>query len=93
MAMYEAVIMHGERGGEGRYEFSASPDLFAGTPSGVLRALMQHVEAEAHIGHIEYEVNAAFKNDRADVVTALGQLHFEHDGAQPFICMINPKRD
>ncbi|MBO6551697.1 MAG: hypothetical protein JJ926_08575 [Roseitalea sp.] len=92
MATYQAVIMHGTRGGEGRYEFSGPPDLFDRTPLDVMRALMDHVEEHAHIGHIRYEANAALKNESAEVVTVLGQLHFEKDGAQPFMCMINPKR-
>lgn len=92
MATYQAVIMHGTRGGEGRYEFSGSPDLFDHTPLDVMRVLMDHIEEQADIGHIRYEANAALKNEQADVITVLGQLHFENDGAQPFMCMINPKR-
>ncbi|MEL6284746.1 MAG: hypothetical protein AAFQ18_00920 [Pseudomonadota bacterium] len=84
-------MMHGNRSGEGRYEFEGPDGLLERTPASVLRALMQHVEDRAGIGHIGYELNAAFKNETVKVVTALGQLHFEDDGAQPFVCMINPK--
>lgn len=91
MAQYRAVIMHGKRDSEGWYDFEGPDDLFTGTPIEVMRAFMTEMDAMAHIGHIGYEVNAAMKNQRADTVTVLGQLHFDHGGDQPFICMISPK--
>lgn len=92
MLTYEAVIMHGSRGGEGRYVFSGPEDLFSQTPVRIMRTLMQHIEEHADIGHVDYEINAALKNDRAQVVTVLGEFHFENDGAQPFTAFINPRR-
>ena len=89
MATYHATIMHGKRDTEGRYEFTGPDDLMSRTPLQVMRALMTHVEAEAHIGHIEYAVNAAMKARNSDVVTVLGELEFESGDHQPFVCMIS----
>ena len=88
MKTYHAGLMHGNRDGEGRYEFDA-PELLAQTsPVRIMRAFMEHVEKTAKVGHIDYEINAAMKNTEAGVVTVLGELQFENDSAQPFVCMI-----
>lgn len=91
MAKYLAVLMHGSRGGEGRYEFEGSDDLLDQTPVRVMRAFMESVEAKAEVGHIDYEINAALKNQPHKVVTVVGDLVFNGDDRQPFMCMLSKK--
>ena len=40
--------------------------------------------------HVEYEINAAFKNNEHKTVTAMGHLILEHPPAIPFMMMISP---
>lgn len=89
MKTYTAVLMHGNREGEGRYSFEAPELLSQASPVRIMRAFMEHVEHHAHIGHIDYEINAAMKNREAGVVTVLGELTFENASRQPFVCMID----
>ena len=89
MATYEAILMHGNRGGEGKYSFEGKDDLLKRSPVKVLRAFLEYLDEHAGIGHIDYEINAAMKNKEKGVVTALGNLVFHGDDEQPFICMIS----
>ena len=82
--------MHGERGGDGSYEFDGPDDLFSHSAMTILRTFMAHLEASAGLGHIDYHVNAAMKNKEKQVVTSLGSLVFHGNDEQPFVCMINP---
>lgn len=88
MATFEAVLMHGVRGTEGRYRFEGPDDLLDKTPVRVMRHFMEWVDANAGIGHVDYELNAAMKNDEVGVVTALGTMMFSPQSVQPFVCMI-----
>jgi hypothetical protein len=88
MAQYEAVLMHGVRGGEGTYTFEGPDDLMNKSPARVMRHFMAWVDANAGIGHVDYELNAVMKNDDASIVTSLGRMIFDGDNAQPFVCMI-----
>lgn len=88
MAKYQAILMHGERGGEGRYVFEGNDDLLKKSPMKVLRLFMEHLDKTAGLGHIDYEVNAAMKNKEKGVITALGNLDLGND-TQPFVCMIS----
>jgi len=85
-----AVLMHGERGGEGTYTFDIPDAAAAGTPMRIMRAFMEYAEAHTDIGHIEYEVNAAMKNREHNITTVIGEFLFEGDGRQPFACFIAP---
>lgn len=89
MKTYHAVLMHGNRDGEGHYDFEAPEMLAQASPVRIMRAFMEHLEAKAHVGHIDYEINAAMKNKEVGVVTVMGQLIFDNDSVQPFICMID----
>ncbi|MBB93216.1 MAG: hypothetical protein CML68_01225 [Rhodobacteraceae bacterium] len=89
MAKYGATIMHGNRDAQRTIEFDGPDDLIEHSPMTVMRAFMDYVEAHAHIGHIDYEANAAMKNAKADVVTVLGELKFASGDHQPFMCMIS----
>ena len=55
MAEYLAILVHGKRGGEGRYEFTGPDDLLGETPYNVMRAFIDSAEATHSIGHIDYE--------------------------------------
>jgi len=89
MAAYTMILMHGDRGGEGRYTFEADADLLAHSPATVMRTAMAALDARAGIGHIDYELNAALKNSEKGVVTALGNLVFHGDDVQPFGAFIS----
>lgn len=93
MASYEAVLMHGVRGSEGRYRFEGPDDLMDRTPARVMRHFMEWVDANAGVGHVDYELNAAMKNDEAKIVTALGRMIFSENSTQPFVCMIARAQD
>ena len=90
MATYTAVLMHGNRGGEGTHTFEGDADLMSRSPVRILRVFMAALEGKAGLGHIDYEVNAAMKNEDKNVVTALGNLILHGDDTQPFVCMISP---
>lgn len=89
MTKYLAILMHGTRGGEGRYEFEGSEDLLSQTPVRIMRVFMDSVEAKNGIGHIEYEINAALKNKDHDIATVIGEIQFEDGDQQPFMCMLS----
>lgn len=84
MARYAMVLMHGIRGGEGRYVFEADDDLMTRSPERVLRTAMDTLDERAGLGHIDYEINAALMNRDKGIVTALGNLIFHGDDVQPF---------
>lgn len=88
MTRYLGVLMHGNRGGEGRYEFDGPDDLLKKSPVRVMRAFMESIEARHDIGYLDYEINAAMKNDRHEITTVIGELVFESDN-QPFMCMVS----
>ena len=89
MAEYLAILVHGKRGGEGRYEFTGPDDLLGETPYNVMRAFMDSAEATHSIGHIDYEINAAIKNKHFKIVTVIGEISFEGGDHQPFMCMLS----
>ena len=89
MSKYLAVVMHGKRGGEGRYEFEGPGDLLGRTPVRIMRAFMDSIEATNGIGHIDYEINAALKNKQYGIVTVIGEVVFEGGDHQPFMCMLS----
>jgi len=80
--------MHGVRGSEGTYRFDGPDDLMDRSPVRVMRHFMEWVDANAGLGHVDYELNAAIKNDDVKIVTALGTMTFSPKSHQPFVCMI-----
>ncbi|MAC79481.1 MAG: hypothetical protein CML66_15625 [Rhodobacteraceae bacterium] len=90
MATYGATLTHGRRGGERMFEFEGPEDLMDHSPMTVMRTFMAHLDETADLGHIDYHVNAALKNDKYQVVTVLGELVFGKGDHQPFMCMISP---
>ncbi|GAB4357907.1 MAG: hypothetical protein Kow0026_18510 [Oricola sp.] len=94
MATYTAIVVDGESGGEGRYDFEYDNDLLKLSPVKVVRTFMEVVDRDMlPAEHIDYELNAAMKNASGTIVTALGSLVRERDGAVPFMMMICRKRD
>ena len=86
-----AIVMHGERDAEGRYEFELDGQIETMTPMKVVEQFMEHVDHDLFPKeHVEYECNAAFKSKDRHVVSAIGQMHFTH-GAMPFLMMISRK--
>jgi hypothetical protein len=90
MARYEAVVVHGKREGEGHYLFEGPDHLMTRTPVRVMRELMETIDAQNGIGHMDYEINAAMRNRDYGIVTIIGEMIFEAHGTQPFMCMIAP---
>lgn len=88
MATYLAQLMHGDQGGAGEYRFEADDDLLSQTPATVVRAFMEHLDRQASLGKIDYELNAAMKNKDKGVVTALGHFTLSGD-EQPFVLFIS----
>jgi len=89
MSKYLAVVMHGKRGGEGRYEFEGPDGLLDRTPVRIMRAFMDSIEATNGIGHLDYEINAALKNKQYGIITVIGEVVFEGGDHQPFMCMLS----
>ena len=91
MARYRASVMDAESGNEGIYEFEAEDGLMETTPVRVVRKFMEYTDRKLITHqHIDYELNAAFKNDKRHVVTAMGSLVLEHEPPIPFLLMIAP---
>lgn len=92
MTTYRARMMDAETGAEGVYDFEDGDDLICQTPVRIVRKFMEHVGKNLlpH-NYVDYELNAAFRNDTAHVVTALGSLMLAHGPAIPFAIMIAPK--
>lgn len=85
-----AVLMHGERGGEGRYVFEVPDDVASGRSMGIAGAFMAHLDAHAGLGHIDYEINAAFTNRDLWITTVIGEMILPGGNRQPFACFIAP---
>jgi len=89
MAKYVAILTHGRRDGEGRYEFEADEKLLSDTPVRIMRVCMESIENQLQVGHIDYQINAAFKNDKYEIATVIGEIIRENGDHQPFMCMIS----
>lgn len=89
MSQYSVVVMHGKRGGEGRYSFEGPGDLMSKSPVRVMQNFMESVKTQDEIGYLDYEIHAALKNKELGVVTVVGEFHFDKHGNQPFMCMIS----
>ena len=94
MAIYRARMLDAETGQDGTYEFEAHDDLMNDTPVRVVRAFFEHVDRAAFpTKHVDYEINAAFKNRERRIVTCMGSLHFEGDvPPAPFLLMVAQAR-
>ena len=91
MATYRARMMDAETGDDGLYDFEAHDDLMNDTPVRVVRTFFEHVDRTLFpTKHVDYEINAAFKNKERRIVTCMGSLHVEGDvPPAPFLLMIS----
>lgn len=95
MATFTARLVDAKTGNEGSYDFDGPDDLMDRTPVGVVRHFMEFVDQTVLPSqHVDYELNAAMKNRERRIVTAMGDLHFEHgEDPAPFMLMIAAKRE
>jgi hypothetical protein len=92
MRKYQARMMDAATGGEGSYSFHYSGDLMRETADEVIHQFFQHVDKTVFAHHVDYEINAAFRNKDRRVVTAIGSLIIELSGKReemPFLLMIS----
>ena len=90
MATYRARMMDAVSPNEGSYEFEAADDLMNDTPVRVVRAFFEHVDRSVFPPeHVDWELNAAFKNPERGVVTCMGSFHLRgEEPTAPFLLMI-----
>ena len=94
MTIYRARLMDAETGAEGVYDFEDGDELIRQSPVRIIRRFMEHVARDLLPHNFEdYELNAAFRNDTAHVVTGLGTLLLTHRPAIPFAIMIAQKAE
>ena len=55
-----------------------------------MRTFMDSVEARNGVGHMDYEISAAIKNDKHKIATVIGKIIFEKGDDQLFMSMISP---
>jgi len=93
MATYRARLLDAVSPTEGAYDFEAADDLMSDTPVRVVRAFFEHVDRSIFATrHVDWELNAAFKNAERGVVTCMGSFHLEgSQPAAPFLLMIARK--
>ena len=91
MATYRARLIDAVSDGEGVHRFEGPEDLMEDTPVRVVRVFFEHVDRAAlPAGHVDWELNAAFKNRERGVVTCMGSFHFDGQPPAPFLLMIAP---
>ncbi|WP_445679828.1 hypothetical protein [Radicibacter daui] len=91
MAMFKAWLTDSNTGGSARYEFEADADLFKKGANKIVKRFMDHVEKQVlPKKHVDYDLNACFKNKEKRVVTAIGTLHVDDDPDVAFMLMISP---
>lgn len=90
MKTFHARMMHAETGGEGSYQFQGPDDLMKKTADEIVAVFLDHVESEILRHHVDWEINAVFKNKQRGVVSAIGSLIPEKDDEPlPFLVMIS----
>lgn len=90
MVQMKATMMHGKHDGEGKYTFDMGDAVLEKSPVRIMRAFMEYIDEHSHLGHLDYEINAAMKNREENVVTVIGEINFSESNRQPFMCMIAP---
>jgi len=91
MTKMNAVLMHGERGGEGTYMFEIPANPNEMKKSDIIRALMEHLASHYDLGGpMDYDVSAAFRNREHQVLTVIGEMVLDGTNHQPFACFISP---
>jgi hypothetical protein len=89
MATYRARLIDSIRDHEAMLGFEGADDLMEDTPVRVVRSFFEHVDRAAlPTGHVDWELNAAFKNRERGVVTCMGSFHFDGEPPAPFLLMV-----
>ena len=92
MATYRARLIDSTSDAESVHDFDAPDDLMEETPVRVVRSFFEHIDRAAlPAGHVDWELNAAFKNRERRVVTCMGSFHFEGQPAAPFLLMVSQR--
>ena len=93
MAAYRARIIDAVTPTESVQDFEGADDLMQDTPVRVVRVFFENVDREALLTkHVDWELNAAFKNAERGVVTCMGSFHLDGDKpTAPFLLMISRK--
>ena len=92
MAHYRAVMIHPKTGGEGRYDFETGEGLMDKSPAKVLHQFMEIVDKQfLPAEQIDYEINAALKNDNGTVVTGMGTIILQSGAKLPYVALISEK--
>ena len=90
MVQYQAKMLNTARGDvEGSYPFEAPESLFAQSSDKIVRAFFEHVDKDIFHHHVDYEINAAFKNQERNAVTAMGSLIMKGNDHLPFLLLIS----
>ncbi len=89
MAQYQARMLNTTQGSEdGTYPFEAPEELFEAPADQIVRTFFDHVDREIFHHHVDYEMNAAFKNKDRNAVTAMGSLIMSDQSHLPFLLLI-----
>lgn len=92
MATYTARIADASTGADATYSFPGDDDLFSHSPATITRHFMEYVDREVFPRqHVDYELNATFKDDAHGVVVSIGVLKFENGLKAAFMLMLSDK--
>lgn len=90
MREYQAKMLNTARGEvAGLYPFEGPDDLFEHTSDQIVRKFFEHVDRDIFHHHVDYEINAAFKNNDRNAVTAMGSLILGDRSHLPFLLLIS----
>lgn len=90
MKTYTARISDANSGAEAKYTFPDDDDLFTHSPATITRHFLEYVDREVFPRqHVDYELNATFKDTEHGVVTSMGILIFENGLRAPFMLMLS----
>lgn len=90
-ASFRATLMSADTGASQVYDFKADAGLFGKPARQIVRAFMDHMNAEREwTCKPSYKLDSATKKSRKQVVMATGSLLL-HKGELPFLVMISPE--
>lgn len=90
MTKMTATLMHGDRGGEGRYVFDMDAPFDSVPPAQIMESFLDWLRRTHPVEMVDCQVAAAHRSPRADVVTVIGEMDFGDGNQQPFMCMFAP---
>ena len=83
MAVMKATLIHGRHEGQDTYEYEMADELLDASPVRTMQAFMEYMDEAAHLGHLDYEINAAIKEKEGNVTTVIGAILFSETNRQP----------